>query len=564
MFRQRAAYACRAFTSPYGSHFLFKGVRMMDFTNYRYPSRREVVFGRNGMVCSTQPLASQAGVDVLKRGGNAVDAAVAAAACMTVLEPTSNGIGSDAFALVWIEKEKKLYGLNASGRAPMDLHAGTVRDLGFARMPQRGWIPVMVPGAPSGWTELTKRFGALSLREVMNPAIRYARDGYPVSPTAARLWAESYEIFSGMEDACFKPWKALFAPKGRAPRAGELWHSEDFARTLEQIADTGAEAFYRGELADRMDAFSRETGGYIRKSDLESYWCQWVEPIHVNYRGCDVWEIPPNGDGIIALMALNILSGFAFDENARDSEETFHRQLEAMKLAFADGNRYVADPAAMEVTTDSLLAESYAAERRSLIGEEAREPEAGDPQSGGTVYLCAADGEGNMVSYIQSNYNGFGSGVVIPGTGISLQNRGANFSLDEESPNCLAPGKKSFHTIIPGFLTKDGEAVGPFGVMGAFMQPQGHVQVIMNLLDFGCNPQEALDAPRWQWIKDKEVLLEPSASDETVEALRARGHQSTRAGDSISFGRGQMILRLEDGVLCGAAEPRAGGTAAAW
>lgn len=548
-----------------------------DSLTYRYPSRRELTFARKGMVCTSQPLAAQAGLDTLKAGGNAVDAAVATAAAMTVLEPTSNGLGSDAFALVWLEEKKELLGLNASGRAPRAISAEIVKAKGYEAMPQRGWIPVMVPGAPSAWAELTKKYGKRTLRENLEPAIQYAREGYAVTPTIAKLWKSGYEVFDRIRAeavgkaetegaAWVLPWFEHFAPEGRAPQAGEIWKSEEMAKSLTMIAETDAECYYRGELAEKMDAFSRETGGYLRKEDLADYWCEWVTPIHVNYRGYDAWEIPPNGDGIIALMALNTLKNFTFETgyDSRQSAETCHRQLEAMKMAFADGTRYVADRKFMTVTEEELLAPAYGAARAALIGDTAKQPEYGDPRSGGTIYLCTADSDGNMVSFIQSNYSGFGSGIVIPGTGISLQNRGYNFSLEETSENCLGPGKKSFHTIIPGFLTKDGEAVGPFGVMGAFMQPQGHVQVLMNLIDFGLNPQEALDAPRWQWVREKKVQLEPSFPQETARQLAAMGHEIEYASESISFGRGEMILKGENGVYCGASEPRAAGTVAAW
>ena len=543
-----------------------------DYEMYRYPSRREMVFGRNGMVCTSQGLAAQAGLDTLKAGGNAIDAAVTTAAAMTVLEPTSNGLGSDAFALVWLEEKKELLGLNASGRAPQELTAEMVRAMGYETMPDRGWIPVMVPGAPSAWAELTRRYGRRTLRQNLESAIRYAAEGYAVTPTIAQLWEAGYRLFDkiraaeGKKAAWLKPWFEHFAPEGRAPKAGEIWKSPEMARTLEQIADTDAKAYYEGILAEKLDAFSKETGGYIRKEDLKDYWCQWVKPIHVNYRGYDVWEIPPNGDGIITLMTLNILKNFTFVDGieGREAEETVHRQLEAMKLAFADGNRYVADPTSMNVTAEELLADAYGKRRAGQISEKAQMPEAGDPNSGGTIYLCTADADGNMVSFIQSNYKGFGSGIVVPGTGISLQDRGANFSLDPHSENCLAPGKKSFHTIIPGFLTRDGEAVGPFGVMGAFMQPQGQVQVLMNLIDFGLNPQEALDAPRWQWIRDKQIQLESTYPQEIAEALRKRGHVIEYVDSRLSFGRGEIILKRENGAYAGASESRAGGTVAAW
>lgn len=546
-----------------------------DVQTYRYPSRRELTFARNGMVCTSQPLAAQAGLEVLKAGGNAVDAAVATAAAMTVLEPTSNGLGSDAFALVWIEEKKELFGLNASGRAPRAISAQQVRDKGYQTMPQRGWIPVMVPGAPSAWAELTKKYGKRTLRENLEPAIRYAREGYAVTPTIAKLWDSGYALFcklkreeeeKGEDVSWLLPWFSHFAPNGRAPQAGEIWNSEEMAETLQEIAETDAQSYYQGRLADQIDAFSRKTGGFLRKEDLKDYWCEWVKPIHLPYRGYDVWEIPPNGDGIIALMALNIMKNFAFEAGceSRESADTCHKQLEAMKLAFADGNRYIADRRFMTVTEEELLRESYGTQRADRIGEIAQMPEVGDPKSGGTIYLCTADADGNMVSLIQSNYNGFGSGIVVPGTGISLQNRGFNFSLDETSPNLLEPGKKSFHTIIPGFLTRAGEAVGPFGVMGAFMQPQGHVQVLMNLIDFGLNPQEALDAPRWQWIREKQIEVEPGFPKETAEKLRAKGHELSYAKDSLTFGRGEMIVKMDSGVYCGASESRAAGAVAAW
>ena len=532
-----------------------------DALKNSYPSRRSVVYGRRGMVCTSQPLAAQAGLDIIKKGGNAIDAAIATAACMTVLEPTSNGIGSDAFALVWTQG--KLHGLNASGKAPMEISAQKIRDLGFDDIPKRGWIPVMVPGAPSAWAELSQKFGRLPLTETLAPAIGYAEQGYPISPVTAYAWGKAFKQFSEIfKGYCFKGWFETFAPNGRAPKAGEIWKSPDHAKTLREIAETGAKSFYQGALADKMDDFSRRTGGYLRKSDLESYWCEWVAPISTNYRGYDVWEIPPNGNGVVALMALNILKGFEF--SYRDCADTIHKQLEAMKLAFVDGKRYVADPRYMKVTVEELLSEEYAAKRRALIGHDAIMPEPGTPKSGGTIYLCTADGEGNMVSYIQSNYQGFGSGVVIPGTGIALQNRGANFCMDESMENCIGPGKKAFHTIIPSFLTKDGQAVGPFGVMGGFMQPQGHVQVVTNTIDFLMNPQEALDAPRWQWVGEKKIHVERGFPYGVTEELVRRGHEISVLAESGTFGRGQIIWRDEHGVLCGASEPRADGMVAAW
>ncbi|MDD3290426.1 MAG: gamma-glutamyltransferase family protein [Eubacteriales bacterium] len=539
---------------------------------YPFPSRRSMIYAQNGMVCTSQPLAATAGLDVLKRGGNAIDAAVATAACMTVVEPTSNGIGSDAFALVWIEKEKKLYGLNASGKAPMAIDAQQIRDMGYTEMPITGWHTVMVPGAPSAWAEMANRFGALPLTDSFRAAVSYAENGYPLSPVISKLWDKEFhrlskEILDPRVQAHsdgFRELFRVFMPKGRAPKAGEVWNSPDHAKTLRLIAETNAEAFYRGELADRIDVFSRETGGLIRKSDLENYRSSWVEPIHVEYKGHTVWEIPPNGDGIIVLMAMNILKNFHLSEGDFGTADTLHKQMEAIKLAYADGNRYIADPDFMKVSVEDLLSEKYAAERAGLIGDRAVPAEPGKPNRGGTIYLCTADKDGNMVSYIQSNYWNFGSGLVVPGTGISLQNRGTNFSLDPESENCIAPGKKAFHTIIPGFLSKGGEAVGPFGVMGGFMQPQGQMQVLCNALDFGMNPQAALDAPRFQWTEGMKYEIEDDFSAEVIEELRAKGHDIQLFKDRMSFGRGQIIWKTDEGVYGGATEPRADGTVAAW
>ncbi|WP_199616084.1 gamma-glutamyltransferase family protein [Paenibacillus alkalitolerans] len=530
-----------------------------DALHYPYPSRRNAVYAGRGMVATSQPLAAEAGLEALRRGGNAIDAAVAAAACLTVVEPTSNGIGGDAFALVWTGG--KLHGLNASGPAPKLLTIDAVRAAGHETMPAHGWLPVTVPGAPAAWAELSRRFGRLPLAESLAPAIRYAEEGFPVSPTVGYYWtlaAKRYrDILKGPE---FETWFDVFAPGGRAPSVGELWRSPDHAATLKLIAASGTASFYRGELAERIDSFSREHGGFIRGDDLAAYAPEWVEPIGVRYKGYDVWEIPPNGQGLIALMALNMLSGDTFA--SREDAASYHLQIEAMKLAFADGKRYITQREKMTVDPALLLSARYAAERRTLIGHEARQPEAGRPDAGGTVYLAAADGDGNMVSFIQSNYMGFGSGLVVPGTGIALQNRGHNFSLDESDANGLEPGKKTYHTIIPGFLTKDGAPVGPFGVMGGFMQPQGHLQVVMNMIDFGLNPQAALDAPRWQWTEGMTVELEHGVEESIALALSRRGHNVRRALGSGSFGRGQIIVRDPGGVLIGGVDPRADSAAA--
>lgn len=538
-----------------------------DPYKYTYPSRRNVVFAKNGMACTSVPLGAQVGLEVLKAGGNAMDAAVAMAAGMPLFEPTGNGLGSDAFALVWVEGEKKLYGLNASGVAPAGLSAELVKGMGFSEMPREGWLPTMVPGAPAGWAELNRRFGSKPLTELFAPAVRYARQGVPVPVNVARQWAkDARRLKQAMEEnpAPHAWWRQSFLKEDGSPyEAGDLFRWEEYAATLEELAATGCESYYRGALMEKILAFSRETGGYFSEDDFRSYHPEWVEPITVNYRGYTVCEIPPNGHGITVLMALNILNGLEFSQN-RESADTYHKMMEAIKLAFADTKTYVADPRYMKTRVEDLLSEEYAARRRALITDRALLPQAGDPSCGGTIYLCTADSQGNMVSWIQSNYTTFGAGVAVPGTGISFQNRGANFSLDSNSDNCLAGGKKSYHTIIPGFLMKDGEAVGPFGVMGAFMQPQGHVEVLVNTIDYHMNPQEALDAPRVQWIGGKHIQLEREISPEIAKALAAMGHEVEVIDDPIDMGRGQIIWRTDNGLLIGGTEPRCDGTVAAW
>ncbi|MBM7570362.1 gamma-glutamyltransferase family protein [Aquibacillus albus] len=533
-----------------------------NFLNHPYPSQRMTTFAKKGMVATSQPLAAEAGLQILKQGGNAIDAAIATAACLTVVEPTSNGIGSDAFALVWTKGE--LHGLNASGLSPENISIDGVKEKGYEEVPKYGWIPVTVPGAPGAWAELSERFGKLPLTEVLKPAIDYAENGYPVSPILGKMWNQAYDKFkeelTGDE---FASWFETFTPGGKPPQIGEMWRSPGHAATLRSIAETKAESFYRGELADKIVAYSDKFNGFLTKEDLAAYKPEWVNPIKVNYRGYDVWEIPPNGQGLVALLALNTLKGYDMPDSS--SVDRYHKQIEAMKLAYVDGQKYITDPDKMSVTVDALLSEAYADERRELIGEEAITPEPGTPPKGGTVYLAAADEEGNMVSFIQSNYMGFGSGIVIPGTGISMQNRGHNFSMDPTHDNRLEGGKRTYHTIIPGFLTKDDQAVGPFGVMGGFMQPQGHTQVIMNTIDFHLNPQAALDAPRWQWMEGKKVTLEPNFPLHIAQELERRGHEVNIALDSSSFGRGQIIWRdPETGVLQGGTESRTDGAVAAW
>lgn len=527
-----------------------------------YKANRFPITARNGMVATGSALASAAGLEVLKKGGNAIDAAVATAAALTVVEPTANGIGSDAFAIVWYKDE--MYGLNASGYSPKNISreevAAKSKD---GKMPLFGWTPIMVPGAVKGWAALVKRFGKLSLAEDLAPAIAYAENGYPLSPSLAYYWKRSLDRYGEFkDDPAFAEWFRTFAPDGKCPEFGEIVTLKNHAKALRRIAETDSDAFYKGEIADAIVKQSQRDGGYFCKEDLEEYDVKWVDPISVNYRGYDVWEIPPNGQGITALMALNILKEFNFSE--KECTDTYHKQFEAMKLAFADSKHYVTDPAHMKIDYHDLITPEYGAERAKLITEDAVLPGFGTPPKHGTVYLCTADGEGNMVSMIQSNYMGFGSGIVVEGYGIGLQNRGADFSLDPEAANVLEPHKKSYHTIIPGFLTKDGKAVGPFGVMGGYMQPQGHVQVVMNMLDFHLNPQQALDAPRWQWTSDKKFVVEPEFSNAIALQLAAKGHDISYALQKGGFGRGEIIIRLDNGVLVGGTESRTDANIACW
>jgi gamma-glutamyltranspeptidase / glutathione hydrolase len=520
------------------------------------------MFGRRGAVATAQPLAAQAGMSILQAGGNAVDAAVATAIALTVVEPTSNGLGSDAFALVWAGG--KLHGLNASGRAPALANLAEYRAAGHTGVPALGWLPVTVPGAISAWAELHERFGCLDFATLCEPAIALAEGGYAVSPVVARFWGKAVtEYRERAVGAVFEGWFSTFAPGGSGPLAGDVVRLPDHGSSLRAIAASKGRSFYEGELAEKIDAFSRATGGLLRAEDLGAHRPQWVDPISANYRGFDVWEIPPNGQGISALSALNILEGFPFRSDSFEDPATWHLQIEAMKLALADAMAYVADSEHAEVPTSGMLDKRYAAERRKLITDEAALPGPGDPPRGGTVYLCTADADGTMVSFIQSNYQGFGSAVVVPGTGIAFQNRGANFSLDPAHPNALAPGKRPYHTIIPGFITRDGAAIGPFGVMGGFMQPQGHVQVVMRTVDQFLHPQAALDAPRWRWETGKVVWIEARTPDAIIQGLRARGHDIRIVRDPSAFGRGQIIWRHGESLIAGS-ESRADGQALVW
>jgi gamma-glutamyltranspeptidase/glutathione hydrolase len=505
------------------------------------------------VVCTSQPLAAQAGLRMLAEGGTAVDAAIATAITLTLVEPVSNGIGSDAFAIVW--DGRALHGLNASGRSPA---AWTPEYFGGNGVPALGWNSVTVPGAVSAWVELHSRFGRLPFDRLFEPAISYGRNGFLVSPTVAQQWAAQVPLFEtqpGFAEA--------FLPGGRAPKPGELFRLPEHAATLERIAATGGEAFYRGELASALEAHSAANGGAMRATDLAAHRADWVGTISGNYRGYTIHEIPPNGQGIVALITLGILEQFDMSSLPVDSVDSVHLQIEAVKLAFADARAHVADIDHMTMRPDRLLDREYLKQRAALIDRKRAKPAAAGRPNGGTVYLAAADASGVMVSMIQSNYMGFGSGVVVPGTGISLQNRGTDFAAAQGHPNRVGPSKRPYHTIIPGFVTKDGAPVMGFGVMGGTMQPQGHAQVLARIADHDQNPQTACDGPRFRWVDGLQVSCENGFPAATLDGLRDRGHDLTPVDDYHQFGSCQAVWRLDGGYVA-ASDPRRDGQAAAF
>ncbi|MEM7195703.1 MAG: gamma-glutamyltransferase family protein [Pseudomonadota bacterium] len=513
--------------------------------SYRFPYRSQTmpVMARN-VVASSQPLAAQAGVDMLKRGGNAVDAALATAITLSVVEPCSNGIGSDAFCILW--DGKQLHGLNASGRSPAAVSAADFA--GMDAVPLRGWDSVTVPGCVSAWSELSRAFGILPFEQLFEAAIDYARNGFQVTPIVASAWSKAPETFAEFDD--FR----VFLPDGRAPRAGELFSNPDQAATLEIIADSHGEDFYRGKLAEKMVATANLAGNKLSVNDLGDHSADWVGTLSKDFRDVTVHEIPPNGQGVAALIALGILENLGIESCEPDSVDSFHLQIEAMKLAFADLYRYVADARYLEFDIERLLDPNYLEYRaRTVDPKKARYPEYGLPPKAGTVYLTAADAGGMMVSMIQSNFWGFGSGIVIPGTGISLQNRGAGFSLIDGHPNQIAGSKRPFHTIIPAFALKQNDPLMSFGVMGGAMQAQGHVQMVLRVLMWGQNPQTASDAPRWQVLEDQQVALESGIDPEVVAGLEARGHKIYRSelNPAFSMGGAQLIYKSPDGYIAG-------------
>lgn len=525
-----------------------------NFYNNPYPSKRNLVFASNGMVATSNILAAEAGLEILKKGGNAVDSAIATAAALTIVEPTSNGLGGDAFAIVYFKN--KIYAINGSGFSPKNLDIKKISSLNLDKMPLYGLLPITVGGIPATWAALNKRFGKLKLAEVLKPAIKYAEEGFAIEPTVALDWKEAFNIYLKASNNNtikeFKYWFDTFTFNGKVPKLGETVKFPYHAKTLKEIGKTNAECIYRGEIAERIDKFMKEHKGYLSKEDLNDYYPKWVEPIKTNYKGYDVYEIPPNGHGITVLMALNILENF--------EDYNLHFQIESLKLAFADAKKYVADIKYMRTSIEELLSKEYSKKRAKLISKNAvLKPKEHIFSSGDTVYLATADKDGNMVSFIQSNYTAFGSGIVIPETGIALHNRGANFSLDKDSDNCIAPRKKPYHTIIPGFLCKGDKPIGAFGVMGAFMQPQGHLQILTDMIDENLNPQASLDKPRWQWIKDKTIEIEHNFDNKKAKELERLGHKIIRKTDKNYFGyfgRGQTVFRNENNILYGACESR--------
>jgi gamma-glutamyltranspeptidase/glutathione hydrolase len=544
------------------------------FDDHRFATRSEV-HARNGMAATSHPLATQIALDVLKAGGSAVDAAIAANAALGLMEPTGNGVGGDLFAIVWDPKTRKLHGYNGSGRSPKALTLAHFRAQRLDRVPSFGPLPVTVPGAVDGWFALHGRFGKLPMGEVLAPAIRYARDGHPVAPIIARYWALSVQRFAN-----YPGFAEQFTLAGRAPASGEIWINANLAATLESIAREGRDGFYQGEIPRVIERYMKAQGGFLAAADFAAHRGDWVDPVSTNYRGYDVWELPPNGQGIAALQILNLLEAYDLASYGFGSPEHVHLFVEAKKLAFEDRARHYADPEFAKLPVARLIGKDYAAERRQLIDPEraARSVEAGNPAlaQGDTIYLTTADKNGMMVSLIQSNYRGMGSGMTPPGLGFMLQNRGEQFVLKDGHPNSYAPAKRPFHTIIPAFVTKEGEPWLSFGVMGGAMQPQGHVQILINLIDFGMNLQEAGDAPRIHhdgstepegqvlaMSDGGEVQLESGFSHTTVQALMDKGHKVGFANGP--YGGYQAIRRdPKTGVYTGASESRKDGHAAGY
>ncbi|MGB1620897.1 MAG: gamma-glutamyltransferase [Schleiferiaceae bacterium] len=547
----------------------FLSLSAQDRVNGATFQTRSPVLAEHGMVCTSHPLASQIGLDILKQGGNAIDAAIAANAALGLMEPTGCGVGGDLFAIVWDAKTQKLYGLNGSGRSPKSMSLDTLKAMGLEKIPAYGPLPVSVPGAVDGWTSLHDKFGSMPLKKILAPAIGYAEEGFPVTELIG-YYLGSIDRFSRMGYPNIK--ETYYDPNGgERPKNGDRYRNPALADTYRAIAKKGREGFYEGEVAQTITTFIKEQGGFLSLEDLSAHHSQWVEPVSVNYRGYDVWELPPNGQGIAALQLLNILENKDFSEVRWGSEEHLHLFTEAKKRVFEDRAKYYADMDMAEVPVEALLSKEYAAENFNELKPYASTYDAGEISAGETIYLTVADKDGNMISLIQSNYRGMGSGMVPPGLGFMLQDRGELFSLEEGFNNTYEPGKRPFHTIIPAFITKDGAPLMSFGVMGGDFQPQGHAQIVMNMVDYGMNVQEAGDAPRWDHSggsspvtgpsTDKgEVHVESGIPYETVRGLMGRGHK-------VGFARGiyggyQAIYRdPETGFYHGASESRKDGQA---
>lgn len=548
------------------SGFIFGQDRI---TGRSFATRSDVI-AQNGMAATSHPLATQIALDILKKGGNAVDAAIAANAALGLMEPTGNGIGGDIFAIIWDAKTQQLYGLNGSGRSPKNLTLDYLKENGYESIPSHGPLPVSVPGTVDGWFEMHKRFGSMKMNEILNPAITYAEQGFPVTELISYYlnrssWMSKYPNFSD-----------VYMPGGKTPETGEVFKNPQLAKTLRAISKGGRDAFYKGDIARTIANFVQEQEGFLSYEDLASHKSEWVDPVSVNYRGVDVWELPPNGQGTAALQILQILEGYDFDTIPFASPTHVHLFTEAKKLAFEDRAKFYADPDFVDIPLEQLISDEYAAERRELINlnRAARTYDAGKLEQGNTIYMTVADKAGNMVSLIQSNYRGMGSGMVPPGLGFMLQDRGEMFTLEEGHANVYEPGKRPFHTIIPAFITKDGNPWISFGLMGGAMQPQGHAQIVMNLIDFGMGLQEAGDAPRIHHegsseptgykMTDGGVLqLESGFPYETIRELMQLGHN---VGFTLgAFGGYQAIMYdAEKGVYFGASESRKDGQAAGY
>jgi len=541
-------------------------------TGKNFATRAEVI-AKNGMVATSQPLATQVGLDILKKGGSAIDAAIAANAALGLMEPTGCGMGGDLFAIIWDAKTQQLYGLNASGRSPKSLKIDYFKEKGMAKIPAHGPLPVSVPGAVDGWFELHKKFGKLSMKENLAPAIKYATDGFPLTQYIAASWGRSVPFYLRKGFPNVKETYTIDG-KGKVPQKGDIFKNQFLANTLTKIAEGGRDAYYKGDIARTIANFIKEQGGFLSYEDFTSHKSEWVDPVSTNYRGYDVWELPPNGQGITALQMLNILEQYDFSKIPFGSDAHIHYFVEAKKLAFEDRAKYYADMDFADVNVDHLVSKEYGKERQALITERAGQYEAGEISAGETIYLTTADKDGNMVSFIQSNYRGMGSGMVAPELGFMLQDRGELFSLVEGQANTYEPNKRPFHTIIPAFITKDGQPYMSFGVMGGDFQPMGHCEIVMNMIDYGMNIQEAGDAPRidhtgsstptGKTAKGKgKIRLESGFPYETIRQLMVRGHD---VGFGLGIYGGYQAIKYdaEQGVYYGASESRKDGQAAGY